>query len=49
MLKQIRSLLLSVPLACLLFFSALSALAAPASPQFTIPAKQRIVIYVADG
>lgn len=46
MLKQVCSVLLMLVLGV---SSTLAAPPSPAPPSFTIPAKERIVIYVADG
>jgi len=44
LIAAITSAAVVLPLAC-----ALATTAPPAPPQFTIPAKERIVLYVADG
>lgn len=48
MLQLIQRSILLLPLACL-FLNISQASATPKPSSFTIPAKQRIVIYVADG
>lgn|GEM_PF-2789312 len=50
LLRQIRLIAAITSIAVLLpLSSVLAATSAPAPPQFTIPAKERIVLYVADG
>jgi len=49
-LRQIRLIAAITSVAVLLpLSSVMAATSAPAPPQFTIPAKERIVLYVADG
>jgi hypothetical protein len=50
LVRRIKSIAAITSIAVLLpLSSVLAATSAPAPPQFTIPAKERIVLYVADG